>query len=190
MITLITTILGALTGMVPGVLQFFTQKATNAQQLELRKLELQAAREGTALQVDLAHAQSDIQQQSRIYDFASKPTGIGWVDAVTVLMRPYITAVLFHMWMAVEIALLIYGIRAGFDLEKLINLLWDESAKAMLAAVVGFWFGNRMLNRGNQQMAATIAVSRGPTVTAAKPATRPAATPASGFIPPPAGDRS
>lgn len=184
MLTAIATILGAVTGLVPGILQFFTMRATNAQQLEIKKLELQAAREGTALEVDLAHAQSDIQQQQQLYNFAREPSGVRWVDALNTLIRPWITIVVFHMWAAVEIALLWYAINKGLDLKQIVDAVWDDAAKGILGAVVGFWFGNRMLTRGNQQMAATQAVTNPPITTKVTPT-----APPSGFIPKPAGSR-
>lgn len=159
MISLITAILGALTGMVPGVLQFFTMKANNAQQLELRKLELQAAREGTALQVDLARAQSDVQQQQQLYSFANAPAGVRWVDSINTLVRPYITLIVFHVWIGVEIALAYYAFKySNANIGDIAKSIWDENTQAVFAAVVGFWFGNRMLTKANEQMAATQSV--------------------------------
>jgi hypothetical protein len=64
-------ILGALAGMVPAIVQLFTLKANNAQQLAMAQLQLQAQKEGVALQVDLANAQADIRQADHIYSFGS-----------------------------------------------------------------------------------------------------------------------
>src|SRR3954466_11963066 len=102
MITAITGILAVLTGMVPGILQFFTLKATNAQQIAIEQLRIQAAKDGVALQIDLANSQSDIEQQQHLYSFASGATGIRWVDALNTLVRPAITLTVFFEWMAVK----------------------------------------------------------------------------------------
>jgi len=178
MIAAITAILGALSSFVPGILQYFTMKASNAQQLALQQLQMQAAKEGTALQIDLANSQSDIQQQQRIYTFAGAPSGVKWVDALTVSIRPYITIIMFHVWIAVEIALLYHGIQKAYDLAQLAALVWTPDTQAIFGAIIGFWFGNRMLTRGSQAMAATLAVSAPPAkVTVAAPARHPAASP-------------
>jgi hypothetical protein len=188
MITAITGILAALTGMVPGILQFFTLKANNAQQLAIEQLRMQAAKDGVALQIDLANSQSDIQQQQHLYDFAAGASGIKWVDALAVLVRPLITLVVFAMWVAVEIALLYSALHNEFAIAAVANAVWDENTQQIFMAIVGFWFGNRMLARG-QQMAATIAVNQAPVVTSAKPAPSPAKPASTGFIPAPAGSR-
>lgn len=190
MITAITGILAALTGMVPGILQFFTMKANNAQQLAIEQLRIQAAKDGVALQIDLANSQSDIQQQQHLYDFAAGASGIKWVDALSVLVRPVITIVVFGMWVTVELALLYSALTNEFGIAAVADAVWDENTQQVFMAIVGFWFGNRMLARG-QQMAATIAVNSGPTITTAKPVASPVkpAAPSTGFIPAPAGSR-
>jgi hypothetical protein len=159
MIAAITAILGFLSAMGPGILQLFTVKETHAQQLALRKLDLEAARQGAAIQVDLASAQADIRQADHIYGFASGASGYRFVDALAVLVRPYITMVMFHLWVGIEASLLIYGINHGYDIGQLYKLIWDEPTQAIFAAIMGFWFGNRMLNRSQQSMAATMAVT-------------------------------
>jgi hypothetical protein len=156
MISALAAIFGALTGLVPAILQFFTLKATNAHQLEIRKLEIQAARENIALQVDLTRAQSDVKQQEHIYSFANSPSGIKWIDALAVLVRPYITLVIFHMWALIEIALFVAAVNGGLRLDEIVPIIWDENSKSTLAAIIGFWFGNRMLA---PQMTATLSVT-------------------------------
>jgi hypothetical protein len=159
MITGIVAILGALSGMVPSIMQWLTLKANNAQQLAMAQLQMQAAKEGGALQVDLANAQADIRQADHIYEFASGASGNRFVDALAVFVRPYITILFFHLWILIEICLVIYGINSGYDLGQLAKLVWDDNTSAIFGAIMGFWFGDRMMLRGNQRMAATLAVT-------------------------------
>jgi hypothetical protein len=90
-------ILGALAGMVPAIIGLFTLKANNAQQLAMRQLDMQAAKEGGALQIDLAAAQADIRQADHIYDFGGGASGNRWVDALAVFIRPFLTLAFFHL---------------------------------------------------------------------------------------------
>lgn len=162
-------ILGALAGMVPAIVQLFTLKANNAQQLAMAQLQLQAQKEGVALQVDLANAQADIRQADAVYSFGAGPSGNKFVDALAVFVRPYITLVFFHLWLLLEGGLFVYGVNSGYDLAQLVKLLWPAETQAMFGAIIGFWFGDRMLLRGQQRMAATLAVS-GATPVNSKPA--------------------
>lgn len=154
-------ILGALAGMVPAIVSLFTLKANNAQQLAMAQLQLQAQKEGVALQVDLANAQADIRQADHIYSFGNSPSGNRFVDALAVFVRPYVTLVFFHLWVLMEVCLFIYGVNSGYDLGQLVKLLWPSETQAMFGAIIGFWFGDRMMLRGKQQMAATLAITKG-----------------------------
>lgn len=156
MLTGIIGILGALAGFVPALLQFLTLKANNAQSIELEKLRLQAAREGVALQIDLANVGADIEQQKHVYNFASAPSGIKWIDGLAVFVRPYITLVMFHAWIAIEAFLLLYGIANGESFSTMVNALWDADTKSLFAAIIGFWFGDRSIRR---VMGATLAIT-------------------------------
>jgi len=158
MITGIIGILGALTGLVPSIMQWLTLKANNAQQLAMAQLQLQATKDGVALQVDLANAQADIRQADHIYGFASGPSGNRFVDALAIFVRPYITIVFFHLWVLLEVFLFIYGVNSGYDLGQIVKFLWSDETAGIFGAIMGFWFGDRMMVRGQQRMAATLAV--------------------------------
>lgn len=163
-LTALPAILGALAGMVPAIVQWLTLKETNAQQYRMEQLRQQGNREQIAGQVDIANTQADIKQAERIYDFGSGSSGNKFVDALAVFVRPYITLVFFHLFLLIEVALFIYGVNSGYDLGQLAKLLWDDNTQAIFAAIIGFWFGDRMMLRGKQQMAATLAVTQ-PTAT-------------------------
>lgn len=151
-------ILGALAGMVPALVQLFTLKANNAFQLEMARLQLQGQKDGVALQVDLANAQADIRQADAIYGFGGGASGIKWIDALAVFIRPFLTLAFFCIWSVMEIFLFIYAVNSGYDLGQLVKLMWPAETQAMFAAIIGFWFGDRMMLRGQQRMAATLAV--------------------------------
>ena len=153
-------ILGALAGMVPAIVQLFTLKANNAHQLAMAQEQRQAAKEGVALQIDLAGAQATIRQTEHIYTFGSGPSGNRFVDGLAVFVRPYITLVFFHLWLLLEVFMFIYAVNSGYDLGQLVKVLWPAETQAMFGAIIGFWFGDRMIMRGSQQMAATLAVSQ------------------------------
>jgi hypothetical protein len=160
MITGIVAAISALAGMVPAILNFFTLKENNAQQLRLETLRQQGEREKIAGQVDIANTQADVRQADHIYEFASGASGNRLVDALAVFVRPYITLVFFHLFLLIEGALLVYGVNSGYDLGQLAKLIWDDNTASIFAAIIGFWFGNRMMTRGAQAMAATLAITQ------------------------------
>lgn len=187
MLTGIIGILGALAGFIPSLLQYLSLRASNDQAIALRRLDIEAAKEGVALQVDLENARADVEQQRNVYNFASAPSGIKWVDALAVFVRPYITLIMFHVWIALEAFLLLYGIANGVEFDKMVSALWDADVKSLFAAIIGFWFGDRSGKRA-VAMAATIAVTAPPPAAATvKPMQRDQEHPAVGVAPDRAG---
>lgn len=160
MMAAIAAILGFLSSVVPGVVQLFTLKENNAQQIRLEQLRQQGRREEIAGQVDVANAQADVQQSEHIYDYGAGASGYRFVDAMAVAVRPYITFVFFHFFLLIEGALFVYGVNQGYDLGQLAKLLWDDNTASIFAAIMGFWFGNRVIMRGQQAMAAMLSVSQ------------------------------
>jgi hypothetical protein len=149
MLTAITAIVAFLTSFAPSIIQLFTAKENNAQQLKLANLNLEAQRQQLDGQLAVANAQADIQQQQSLYSYDAAATGNKLVDALRGIVRPYITLILFHMWIAVEASLLYYGIQRELPLDQIVHVVWSEETSSMLAAVIAFWFGRRAAQYGN-----------------------------------------
>lgn len=159
MIALIGTIFGFLSTVAPLALQYLTRKEDNAQVIRLETLRQQGRREEIAGQVDITNAQADIRQADHIYEYASAPSGYRFVDALASLVRPYITFVFFHFFLLIEGALFVYGVNSGYDLGQLAKLLWDDNTAGIFGAIMGFWFGNRLLRK--QALPALLEVTKG-----------------------------
>lgn len=159
MIAAITAILGFLSSTAPMLVQWLTLKENNAQAIAMEKLRQDGAVKAAAVQVDVANTEVDARQADHIYDFASGSSGYPWVDALAVFIRPFVTLVFFLFFILMETGLFIYGVNSGYDLGQLVKLLWDDNTAAIFGAIMGFWFGNRLIMR-NSQMAATRAVTK------------------------------
>lgn len=170
-------VLGALAGLIPAFLQYMSLKANNDRDIELRKLELQAAAQGYTFQLSLEQAKADTVQQDHIYSFANQPSGYRWVDALAVIVRPYITFLIFNFWWLLKLGVFVAAVNAALTLQQIIPLVWTDADAGMLGSVIGFWFGNRS---GSYAMASV--------PTPSKPATK--AAPIIPKIPDPPGSRT
>lgn len=159
MIALIGTILGFLSTVAPLALQYFTRKEDNAQLIRLETLKQQGRREEIAGQVDIKNAEADIKQSDHIYEYANSSSGYRFVDAMAALIRPYITFVFFHLFLLIKASLFVYGVNRGYDLGQLAVLIWDDNTSGIFGAIMGFWFGNRLLRK--QALPAMLEVTRG-----------------------------
>lgn len=177
-------ILAGLAGLVPAFLQYMTMRSNNAKDIELQKLQIEAASKGYSFQLAVAEAATEAKQQEHIYSFASGPSGVRWVDAWAIIVRPGITTFMFLLWSLMKVAVFVAAVNNALDLAQVIGVVWTDTDKAIFGSIMGFWFGNR---GGDYYMKANAPQIVAQGVTAAKvmtPATR--AT----IIPAPGGDRS
>ena len=161
MLTGIIGLIGTALGFLPAILQYMTVRANNAQSLALKQLELDAATKGYAFQIDLENAKADTAQQEHVYSFAAAPSGVKWIDGLAVLVRPYITMWLFHIYLGGLAFLTLYAIANGVPFKDIIQNVFDDSFKGLVAAIVGFWFGDR---GGKRMMSVALASSAPPRI--------------------------
>lgn len=147
MIVALTTIFGFLSAAVPSIITLFTRKADHEHEQEMAKLQIEAVREGGKIALATEVAKGDTEQQRELYKYAAGPSGNERVDALNSLVRPYITMIMFHLWLGIECTILIVGVRKDLGLAELVNIIWDEPTKAIFGAVMGFWFGNRAVKQ-------------------------------------------
>jgi hypothetical protein len=157
MIAAIGAIAGFLSTVAPLLVQWLTLKENNSHAREMEQLRQQGEREKIAGQVDIENSRVDARQAEHIYDFASGASGVRWVDALAVFIRPFITLSFFVLYLLMKVGLFIYAVNSGYDLGQLVKLIWSEADEAVFGAIMGFWFGNRVIMR-TQGMAATQAI--------------------------------
>lgn len=158
MIVAITTILGFLAPAIPALIALFTRKNDQAHERAMADKQLEAAKVNGQITLATEVARADTEQQRELYRYASGPSGNERVDALNSLVRPYITMIMFHLWLGIETTVLIVGIRSGLGLAELVVLVWDEPTKAIFGAVMGFWFGNRAVKHFTDTSYATMPI--------------------------------
>lgn len=157
MIAAIGAIAAFLSTVAPLLVQWLTLRENNSHAREMELLRQQGERQKVAGQVDIENARVDARQAEHIYDFASGSSGVRWVDAMAVFIRPFVTLMFFMLYLLMKVGLFIYAVNSGYDLGQLVKLVWGEADEAIFGAIMGFWFGNRVIMR-TQGMAATQAI--------------------------------
>jgi len=146
-LTIISTLIGLLGSFAPGLLNFFTTRSNNNYQIELIKLQMQAAAQGTQLQIDLANTKADVELQQALYSYDANLDAGWFINALRGSVRPVITYTLFLIWLNIELIGLFYGIHQGKNIMEMIPILWDQNTNAIWVTIVAFWFGSRMMEK-------------------------------------------
>ena len=145
MITLLGSLLGFGTSFLPQVLDFFKQKQEHANKMDELKLrgELQAM--GVNLELQVLDKKAEIEETKAIYNYANPSSGFSAGLAASV--RPVITYLFFALFMATKAVIMIKVMQDGGDWMDGVELMFDEETKALFAAIISFWFGNRAVSK-------------------------------------------
>jgi len=150
-------IAGGLLRLAPEVLRMFQSKADRQHELDMRKLDIEAAAklaDQTARQMD-----SQLQGQLSLADIQAivaatqaqaQPTGIRWVDALNASVRPIIT----YWWMTLltvhKVVAICLAWNTSKSLEEFNTRIWTPSDGAILGTIIGFWFVDRTIRHGHK----------------------------------------
>lgn len=169
MIAMISALFGFLGPFVPKLFDMFQAKQDHAQEIELMKLRLEAGASEHMWRLEEINAKADIEEAVAIHkpeeSYADKlitsvagGTLPGWVKAYVALIgvhvdfvirmcRPVITYAMVGFYMFYKVAVFEALRASGLNGNEAFLGSWAEFDQAMLAAVISFWFGGRVLHR-------------------------------------------
>lgn len=145
MMTLVGSLLGFLSSAFPEILRTYRDRKDRDHELAVLDRQIEMQKSGLQGRLDEIHTQADAVITKALYQHA-RPTGIGWIDGLAGTVRPLITYAFFFLYAAVKGAIWLTTVRLLGEnqwAEGLIQL-WSLEDQALFAAVMSFWFGQRL----------------------------------------------
>ncbi len=130
MSTIIASLVGLFGAALPKVFEVFQDGKDKKHELELIRLQIERDKELGTQNAHAIEVQGDAQVLVKALD--TLKTGIRWVDALSGTVRPIVTYLLVLRYLYVVFAY---------------NYAWTNFDSDLLAIVLGFWFGSRMLQK-------------------------------------------
>ena len=125
MISLIGSLLGFASGVVPEVVGYFKKQQDH-------KFELQ-----------IYEAKAKIQELKSLYKHdQSLKTTSPFISALRSSVRPVITYFFFFMFVGVEVSVIFSLVEPD-----MIDKIWNQNTQGLFAAVLSFWFGSRAMSK-------------------------------------------
>lgn len=147
MITLLSTLFGLLGSLLPNIVNIFQKKQDYQHEINLKKIELDAAREGLLLQRDMAEIRADAVEGQSVRQHDSDIEYTGFWAALRASIRPVITYSFFIVFVGIKIAAFVIMVQKGVPATELLTLVWDGETMAIFSAIMGFWFGSRAIKK-------------------------------------------
>jgi hypothetical protein len=97
----------------------------------------------------IARTQAELAaQQTALVEMHAKAqsSGVGWVDALNVLVRPAITMWLLLLYTTYKVELLAIGAIQHTPFTELVSHIWTDDDIAIFAGTVTFWFVDQTLS--------------------------------------------
>jgi hypothetical protein len=149
MITLLGSLLGFGTSIVPEILGFFKQGQANKQELAMLEAKAKYAEALSSIKLEELEAKADIVETEKLYehDMALAARG-GWIVSLQASVRPVITYLFMFTFLAVEGGI-VYSLMTtqGADWVTALQAVWTDEMMAIFSAILSFWFGNRAMSK-------------------------------------------
>jgi hypothetical protein len=145
MIALLGSLLGFGTSFLPQVLGFFQEKQAHKNRLDEMRLRGELAAQGVNLELQVLDKKAEIEETKAVYSYAN-PSG-GFSAGLAASVRPVITYLFFALFMASKAVVMVKVMEQGGDWTQSVELMFDDETKALFAAIISFWFGNRAVSK-------------------------------------------
>ena len=148
MISLLGTLLGFGTSIVPEILGYFKQSQADKQELAMLEAKAKYAEQLSTLKVQELDAQAEIEETKGLYAHDRSIDAGGFVNALRGSVRPVLTYAFFGLFATIKGVTLYAMVNThGMDLSAGLLEIWDDETQAIFAAIIAFWFGNRAMSK-------------------------------------------
>ena len=138
MITLLASIAGFVSSIIPEVVKYFKDVNDKKHELAILDKQIQYNQTAASRSLEEIHISRDIQEQASLY--ATYKTEITWVDAVNGLVRPILAYSFFITYMIVKYLQYAAISRTSHVIEY-IEIIWSTDDQAIFAGIISFYYG-------------------------------------------------
>ena len=144
MLSLLGAALGFGTSVIPSIIQIFTQKQADAQELKMLEAKGKYAAQLSSLKLDELDAKADIAETEGIYaSMRAANAKSGFAAALSGSVRPVITYLFVGFFLLVKITTLMYAMNNGADFRDAVNEVYSDDVNLLFTSIISFWFGSR-----------------------------------------------
>ncbi len=149
MISLLGSLLGFGTSIIPEVIGIFKQKQADSHQLKMLEAKAKYADQMSKLKVAELDAQAEIEETKGLYEHDKSIDAGGFINGLRGSVRPVLTYMFVLAYLSTKGAM-IYAMIAVQDLDwtAAIDMAWREETDGVIfSAIISFWFGNRAMSK-------------------------------------------
>jgi len=150
--SLFGSLLGGLFRIAPEILNWLDKKDSRAHELKMFTLQTDLEKVKGTFHMEEKYAEFSSEQLKAIGEaFKDQTEAVSksypWVAAVSALVRPGITWLLFGLYCAVKLAVMSVALQSGGAWQEVVQKSWTVEDWAMLNMILTFWFVGRAIEK-------------------------------------------
>lgn len=144
MITLLASIAGFVSSIIPEILKFLRDQTDKKHELNILDRQIEYSKQHQERAIEEIHISRDLFEQASLY--STYKSGINWVDAINGSVRPVLAYSFFIMYAGVKF-MQYKAISASASIINYIDVIWNVDDQAIFAGIISFYFGQRTFNK-------------------------------------------
>jgi hypothetical protein len=140
MITLLASIAGFISSIVPEFIKYFKDINDKKHELNILDRQIEYNKVNASKTLEEIHVSRDILEQASLY--STYKTDIKWIDMLNGSVRPMLAYSFFFMYMSVKY-LQYKAISASAHVIEYLDIIWTIDDQAIFAGVISFYYGQR-----------------------------------------------
>ena len=147
MLTLLSSIFGILTGLLPGLVRLWERRYEQKHELEMLKVRLEGMAKGVEINAGVEDGRSLVREGMDLRNHDRYLSGNSRIETLRASVRPVITYSFFGLFCLIKIAAIIKMMSMNVPVNEMITVIWGQEEIVLLAAVLSFWFGSRITTK-------------------------------------------
>ena len=144
MITLLASLAGFISSLIPEIVRYFTDKNDKKHELQILEYQIKLKKQKIDNQLDEIDIASSNASMHTIYK--TYKTGISWVDALNGSVRPVLAYSFFFIYTFIKY-LQYQLIIVSININDIFTILWSLEDQAIFSGIISFYFGQRAVTK-------------------------------------------
>lgn len=149
---LIGSLLGGIFRLAPEVLKFFDKNNDRRHELSMFTLQTDLEKLRGEFKVEERYVDHSVAQLTAIQEAFKEQSETAsrsymWVAALSALVRPMITYILFGLYVLLKCVTINYALQGGADWHTVLVSAWTVEDFGMLNMILTFWFVGRSIEK-------------------------------------------
>lgn len=144
MITLLASIAGFISSIVPEIIKYLKDINDKQHELDILQKQIEYSQNAHSHSLEEIHISRDILENASLY--STYKTDVKWVDSLNGSVRPILAYCFFLMYVGVKY-IQYQAIQTSAHVIEYIEIIWNVDDQAIFAGIISFYYGQQTFRK-------------------------------------------